>query len=146
MWQVSRIHVEVDFSGEPLLADFAEEGGDEAEQGSFVRKEGCDAGSALEFLIDAFEGVARAQAALVSGRERENGEARGDVLFHPGGKFRGGLGVGGDEMIEPGLSGGEIRAVEDGADVGRHAGAHVETGDVSLGILLEMELAALPRD
>ncbi len=65
MGQVSRIHVEIDFSGEPLLADFAEESGDKAEQGSFVWKEGCDAGSAFEFLIDAFDGVACAQAALV---------------------------------------------------------------------------------
>jgi len=63
--QVSRIHVEVDFSGEPLFADFAEEGGDETEQGRFVWKEGGDAGSASEFLIDALDGVACAHAALV---------------------------------------------------------------------------------
>jgi len=36
--------------------------------------------------------------------------------------------------------------VEDGADVGGHALSHVVTRDISLGILLEMELAALPRD
>ena len=36
--------------------------------------------------------------------------------------------------------------VEDGADVGGHAQAHFGTRDISLGILLEMELAALPRD
>ena len=47
MGQVSRFHVEIDFSGEPLFADFAEEGGDESEQGGFVWKEGSDAGSAL---------------------------------------------------------------------------------------------------
>jgi len=144
--QVSRIHVEVDFSGEPLFADFAEEGGDETEQGSFVWKEGGDAGSASEFLIDALDGVACAHAALVGSGEGEDREAFGDVCLHPGGKFRGRLGVGLHEGFEAGLGGDEIRAVVDGTDIGRHAGAHVETGDVSLGVLLEMELAALPRD
>ena len=42
-------------------------------------------------------------------------------------------------MIEPGLGGGEVRAVEDGTDVGGHGGAHVEARDVGLGVLLEVE-------
>ena len=36
--------------------------------------------------------------------------------------------------------------IEDGADVSGNAGTHVDAGNVSLGVLLEMELAALPRD
>ena len=79
MGQVSRFHVEVDFSGEPLFADFAEEGGDEAEQRRFVWKEGGDASSASEFLINAFDGVACAHAALVCGGKGEDGEALGDI-------------------------------------------------------------------
>jgi len=126
--QVSRIHVEVDFSGEPLFANFAEEGGDEAEQGGFVWKEGGDAGSAFEFLIDALDGVACAHATLVGSGEGEDGEALGDIFLHPGGKFRGRLGVGLHQGFEAGLGGGEIWAVEDGTDIVRHAGAHVETG------------------
>ena len=77
-------------------------------------------------------------------REREDSEALGDIFLHPGGKFGGGLGVGGNEMIEAGLSRGEIGAIEDGADVGSHAGAPIETGNISLGVLLEVELATLP--
>lgn len=79
-------------------------------------------------------------------REREDGEALGDVFLHPNGKFGSGFGVGGDEVMEAGLGGGEIRAVENGTDVGGDAGAHVKARDVSLGVLLEVELAALPRD
>jgi hypothetical protein len=75
----------------------------------------------------------------VGDREREDSEALGDIFLHPGGKFGGGLGVGGNEMIEAGLSRGEIGAMEDGADVGSHAGAPIETGNVSLGVLLEVE-------
>jgi hypothetical protein len=63
--QVSWIHVEVNFSGEPLFADFAKQGGDEAEQGCFVWKKGGDAGSAFEFLINAFDGVTCAHAVVV---------------------------------------------------------------------------------
>jgi hypothetical protein len=73
-----------------------------------------------------------------------DGEALGDIFLHPGGKFRSGLGVGGDEMIEAGLSRGEIGAIEDRADVGSYAGAPIEVGNISLGVLLEVELATLP--
>ncbi len=51
MGQVSRFHVEVDFSGEPLFADFAEEGRDESEKRGFVWKEGGDAGSAFDTKV-----------------------------------------------------------------------------------------------
>lgn len=144
--RVCGFHVEVDFSGEPFLVDFTEESGDEAEQGGFVGKEGSDAGSAFEFLIDTFDGIAGSQAALVGAREGEDGEGLRDVFLHPGGEFGSGLGVGGNEVIEAGLGGGEIRAVKDGADICGHTGAHVQTWDISLGVLLEMELAALPGD
>ena len=39
-----------------MIGDFSEKGGAEAEQGSFVSKDGGDAGATLEFLVDAFEG------------------------------------------------------------------------------------------
>ena len=73
MRQVIRIHVEEDFCSKPVFADVAEQRGNEAQQGGFVWKEGSDTGSAFEFLIDAFEGVACAQAALVCGVESEYG-------------------------------------------------------------------------
>ena len=55
------IHVEVDFSGFPLLACFAEESCDQAEQGGFIGKDACDAGAAFDFLVDAFERMGGAQ-------------------------------------------------------------------------------------
>lgn len=146
MEQDSRFHVEVDFCGEPLFVNFAEEGGDEAEEGCLIGKEGGDAGSAFEFEIDSFEGVAGAQAALVGGRESEDGEALRDIFFHPCSELWSGFGIGGDEVFETILSGLKVRAIEDGADVGSDFGAHVKAGNVGLGVLLEMELAALPGD
>ena len=75
--------VEVGFSGEPLFADFAEQGADEAEQGGFVWKKGGDAGSAFEFLINAFYGVTCAHAAVVGGRKGKGSEALRNVFLHP---------------------------------------------------------------
>lgn len=75
---------------------------------------------------------------------REDSEALRDIPLHPGGELWGRFGVEIHESFEAGLGGGEILRVEDGSDVGGHAVAHVETWDVSLGVLLEMELAALP--
>ncbi len=115
-------------------------------KGGFGWEEGSDAGPALEFLVNELKGIACAHAALMGDWEREGSEALGDIFLHPGGKFGSGLGVGGDEMIEAGLSRGEIGAIEDGADVGSHTGAPIETGNVSLGVLLEVELATLPRN
>jgi hypothetical protein len=43
----------------------------------FLWEDGGDAGAAFEFLVDAFEGVGGAQAALVSGGEGEDGESSG---------------------------------------------------------------------
>lgn len=56
------LHVEADFSGFPIFACFAEEGGGQAEQGGFIWKDAGDAGAAFEFLVDAFERIGGAQA------------------------------------------------------------------------------------
>ena len=80
--------------------------------------------AAFEFLVDAFEGVARAQAALVGGWEGEDAQAFRDGGFEPGGEFGGGGGVGGDEFLEAALGAGAVGAVEDAADVGGDLGAH----------------------
>ena len=79
-------------------------------------------------------------------REKEDGEALWDVEFHPSGKIGHGLRVMSDSVPEASLSGREIRTVEDGADVGGDDRPEVLTWNVSLSILLEMKLAALPRD
>ena len=138
--------VEVNFSGFPFVAGFGEDGRDEAQEGSFVWKEAGDAGAAFEFFIDAFERVAGAQAALVLAREGESGKALREVFLHPGGEFWGGGGVGGDDFFEAGLGGEPIRAIEHGADGVGDGGALVQARHIGLGVLLEMELAALPGD
>ena len=140
------VHVEVDFGGEPFVALLAEEGGDESQEGGFVGEKGGDAGAAFEFLIDALDGVAGAHAPVMGGREGVNGEALREVLLHPAGEFGGGFGIKGDALLEPCLGGGQIRRVEDGADAFGHFLTHVEARDVGRGVLLEMELAALPWD
>ena len=73
--------------------------------------------------------------------EGGNREALWDIRLHPGGELWGRFGVEIHESFEAGLCGLEILRVEGEADVGGHAGAHVETRNVSLRVLLEMELA-----
>ena len=139
-------HVEVNFSGFPFVAGFGEDGADEAQERRFVGKEAGDARAAFEFFIDAFERVAGAQAALVVAGEGERGKALREVFLHPGGEFGGGGGVGGDDFFEAGLGGEAIGAIEHGADGVGDGGALVQARHIRLGVLLEMELAALPGD
>jgi hypothetical protein len=59
-------HGEVNSGGDlPFVVDFAEQGGDQAQEGSFIGEEAGDAGAAFEFLVDPFQRVAGAQSGLV---------------------------------------------------------------------------------
>ena len=78
--------------------------------------------------------------------EGEGGKALREVFLHPRGEFWGGGGMGGDDFLEAGLSGEPIGAIENGADGVGDGGALVQARHMRLGILLEMELAALPGD
>ena len=137
-------HAEVDSSCFPFLALLFEERADQAQQGGLIGEESRDSSPAFELHVDPFEGIGGSEAALMGLWEVKDGEAHGEILLHPGCKFGMGGGVAGDERLESGLGSGQIRAVEDGADVMGDSGALVQAGDVGLGVLLEMELAALP--
>ena len=138
-------HVEVNFGGLPFIAEFVEQGGDQAQEGGFIGEEAGDAGAAFEFLVDPFQSVAGAQSGLVGERQGEDGKALGQVGFHPGGEFGSAGGIESDDFLEAAFSARTIRAVEDTADGFGDGGPLVQAGDIGLGILLEVELAALPR-
>jgi hypothetical protein len=137
-------HVEVNFSSFPFGAGFGQEGRDQAQEGSFIGKEAGHAGAAFDFLVDALDGVGGAQAPLMGRRQRKNGQALRQVFFHPGGEFRSGDGVAGHHFFEAQIGRHAAGGVEDAADGFGHFGALVQFGHVGLGILLEVELAALP--
>ena len=78
--------------------------------------------------------------------EGENGQSLGNIFFHPGGEFWGDFSVfedGGGEQIACGL---EVWSVENGTDVSGDGFFQILLGDVGLGVFLEMELAAIPRN
>lgn len=137
-------HVEVNLSSFPFIADLGEDGADQAQEGGFVWEESGDAGAAFEFLINAFERIAGPQAALMLAREGEGGKALRNIFFHPTGQFWRRLCVLGDDLLEACLGGQPVWAIEDGADGLGDGGALIQAGHISLGILLEMKLAALP--
>ena len=74
------------FGGEPVVGEFAGDGGDQAQEGGGVWEEGGDAGSAADLLVEVFEEVGGAQAEAVFWREEEDGEAFGDVGLEPCGE------------------------------------------------------------
>jgi hypothetical protein len=139
-------HVEVDFSGFPFVTGFAEEGGDQTEQGRFIWEDAGDTGAAFEFHIDAFQGVGGAQAFLMSRWQREHGEAVREIFFHPGREFGRAFGVMSDDFLEALLGRVAAGTFKDTADGAGDFGALLQPRDVSLGVLLEVELAALPGD
>ena len=138
-------HGEVNFGGLPFIAQFVEQGGDQAQEGGFIWEEAGDAGAAFEFLVDPFQGVAGAHSGLVGEWQSEDGEALGQVSFHPGGEFGSTGGIESDDFFEAAFGGRPIRAVEHTADGFGDGGPLVQAGDIGLGILLQVELAALPR-
>ena len=77
-------------------------------------------------------------------RQGEHGEALGQVLLCPVRKLGLILTPGSDEFLEPLLRVSFVVGVEYGADAGGDLAFEVLFGDVVLGVLLEVELAALP--
>ncbi|MGB8465993.1 MAG: hypothetical protein WCE49_13665 [Terrimicrobiaceae bacterium] len=75
-----------------------------------------------------------AHAALMGGRQGEDGKALGKVVLHPEGEFGSGGSIGQNEVFEPCGSGGKIWAEEDGANVGGDFGAQIEARYISLGV------------
>jgi hypothetical protein len=131
--------------GFPMFGDVDEECGDKSQEGWRVWKDANDAGSPLEFLVDAFGGVGSAQALAVFFWKREDGEAFREVLLQPAGELRSGLAVFGHHSFEEGLGEWAGLSLKDFADFCGDVRTHGELGNVVGGVLLEMELAALPR-
>lgn len=77
-------HVEVNFPGFPIVAGFAQEGGDQAEKGLFVGEDAGHAGATFELLVDAFQRIGGAQPFLVGTGQREDREALWQVFLQLG--------------------------------------------------------------
>ena len=139
-------HVEVDFSGFPIVAGFAQERGDQAEEGFFIGEDAGDTGAAFEFLVDALQRVGSAHSFLMGRGQREHREPLRQIFLQPPNEFGGALGIVRDDLLEPLLRGWATGTIEDTAEGAGDFGALVQAWDIRLGVLLEMKLAALPRD
>ena len=73
-------------------------------------------------------------------------QALRQVFLHPGGQFRGAFGVVRDDFLEAGFGGGSAGAVKNAADGMGDFLALLDPGHIRLGVLLQVELAALPWD
>ncbi len=83
---------------------------------------------------------------LVGGGQQEHGEALRQVFLQPGGELGCALGKMRDDSFEPLLGRRTGGAFKNAADGTGHFGPLIQTRDVSLSVLLEVELAALPGD
>ena len=68
----------------------------------------------------------------------------GQIFLHPGGEFGSGLGIGGDDFLEAGFGAGRSGQSKTLRMACGDGGALIQARDIGLGVLLEMELAALP--
>jgi len=138
--------VEVGFGGLPVVGDFHEDGGDQAQATFWGGEDGDDAGSAADLFVEGFAEVGGAEAFSDGLWEGEDGEALGEIMLHPRGELRSVFLVfqdGEGEQIAGRLKTGRL---EDGSDVGSDGMFHFLLWNVGLGVLLEVELAAIPRD
>ena len=85
-----------------------------------MREDRGDVSSSIDFPVNAFEGVAGAQADLMNRRQGKDGKALGQVFFHPGSEFWSRFEIRGNEFFEASVCGQKIRRVEDGTDIGSH--------------------------
>lgn len=129
----------------PFFADFHNDGRYQAQARGLVGEKSGHAGTATDFPVKAFQAIGGAKQPTLAGGKGEDRQALGQVMLHPDGQFRGQPGVFLHRLFKKGFGIEQVGSVENGADVSGHLGFHVLLGHISLGILLEMELAALPE-
>lgn len=137
--------VEVSFGGFPLFGDFHEDGGDQAQAALGVWKDGGDTSSASDLFVEGFAEIGGSKAFSYCFVEGEGGEAFVEIDFHPSGELRGRVRVFFDSLLEFGLGGGEVFCVEYGTNIRSDSFLHALLWNIGLGVLLEVELAAIPR-
>jgi len=98
----------------------------------------------FDLSIEPLEQVSRPDAALMTSRKAENRPSFREIGFHPVSQARSLGCVLLDGFSQPGFCGGSIGSGKDGADIVSHFAQHALSRYVSLRILLQMELAALP--
>lgn len=96
-------------------------------------------------LVESFAEIGGSQAFSYGLVESKDSEAFGEIGLHPCGKFRSRVRVFFHSKLESGLGGGKIFCVEDGANIRSDGFFHALFWHVSLGVLLEVKLAAVPR-
>jgi len=99
----------------------------------------------VELHVQAPQCVGVPDATLTGHGEAELSNALKEAILHISGELKSSGGVFVDEYLETPQSGVGIGAVESEANRASDGGLLVEPGHISLGILREVKLAALPR-
>jgi len=83
-----QVEVEIDLAGHPLVVEFGEQGGDEAQAGIGIGEDAGDAGAPAQFPVDAFQAIGGAQPHAMGRWEVEHGQTLGNGCLGPFGQFR----------------------------------------------------------
>src|SRR5690606_37691930 len=99
----------------------------------------------LDLPIRSLQGVRSPQLLPRFPRELEDREALLQILLHPLRQFRSPPGIGFDGFRQFGSGVLHVHCVPNVPDGLAHLGPHFHLGDIGLGILSQVELAALPK-
>ena len=109
------VHVEVDFSALPGVADFTKACGDQTQERGNVWKNSDDSGPSFELLVDTLDHIAGTHFYPMLRGQVKNSEGLRDVGFQPHGKLGGAFGVSIHHLPQEGLRGAFVWGAQDGA-------------------------------
>ena len=130
----------------PVVADLDADGADEPHQRGDVRERRDEPRPRFDLLVEVFLHVVGSQELADDLGEREHGEPVRDVVLHPRRELRLARGVLLDDRREQSFRLLEASGMEHRADVRCDLGLEPRLRDIGLRVLLEVHLAALPRD
>ena len=139
-----RVEVEIDLAGQPLVVEFGQQSGDQTQAGFRVREDARHSSPSAQLPVDTFQAVGGAQPEAMRRREVEHGQTLRDGFFGPPGEVGMFLAPGLEHPSQEPLGLGPVGGIEDSAHLGGHRFSGLRTSDEPAGVLLQMELAALP--
>jgi len=138
-----QVEVEIDLAGHPLVVEFGEESADEAQTKICVGKDAGHPGASAQLPVDALQSIGGAQRMRRAAGKSKTARLSGMAVSTHSASFGCSLPHFQGDLQEPfGLR--PVGRVKDGAHLGGHRLLGLLAGDELAGILLQMELAALP--
>ena len=139
-----RVEVEINLTGQPLVVEFGQQSGDQAQAGFRIREDARHSSPSAQLPVDTLQAVGGAQPGAMGRREVEDGQTLRDGFLGPSGEVGMFLAPGLERAFQEPLGLGPVGGFDDGAHPGCHRFSSLPTSDEPAGVLLQREPAALP--